>query len=85
MSETLGKLKAHEIENLINHTQEGEIELKPDGNVIRLTAPELAAKNLRLAREECQLLQNHAKALREKLKSIVKQLNELLPDDDFVL
>lgn len=79
MSENLGRLSVDQIENLVNHTEEGEIELQPNGDVIRLTPEELVKKEHRQAKEAVAILRSEAKKLRAGLKRIVAELDELLP------
>jgi copper homeostasis protein CutC len=61
-----------ELESLINSTEEGEIEILPSGDVIRLNVTELLQKNLRLEQERNAGLRSQIDELRSKLKEIEK-------------
>jgi hypothetical protein len=61
-----------ELEALINSTEEGEIEVLPSGDVIRLNVTELLQKNLRIEQERNAALRSQIDELRSKLKEIEK-------------
>lgn len=70
MSETLPKMKIADMEKLINGTQDGEVEVLPNGDVVQLNVTELVQKNLRMEQERNETLRGIIDDLREKLKKI---------------
>lgn len=78
MSEKLNRPNIAQLEDLLNKTQDGEIEIKPNGDVVRLSRQELVEKNLRLAEEQTEVLLNEARELREGLKRILAELDKLV-------
>jgi len=68
-----------QLEALINKTESGEVEVLPNGDVIRLSPQELIAKNLRVAKEQVDTLREQAQKLRDGLKRILAEIEELLP------
>ena len=79
MSEAIKRPTIAELEKLLHETADGEIEVLPNGNVIRLSAAELIHKNLRFEVQQIEVLRNEARELRDKLKAIIKQIEELVP------
>jgi len=59
-----------QLEAMLNETEDGEIEIAPDGTVIRLGVIERMEKNLRLEREKNAALQEQIKRLRRHLEAI---------------
>jgi hypothetical protein len=78
MSENLGRPKIADLEKLVHETADGQVEIKPNGEVVRLTEAELIEKNLRLAKEKTESLLNEARELREGLKRILAELDKLV-------
>lgn len=71
MSETVKpKPSIEKLESLINETQDGEVEVRPNGDVVRLNVTELMQKNLRLEQERNEALRGIIKELRERLSKI---------------
>jgi hypothetical protein len=78
MTEKLGKPTIAELEGLINKAEDGQIEVLPDGSCQRLNIAELTAKNLRIAKEEVELLRNRAKGMRVQLKKVMEILDDIV-------
>ena len=78
MSEKVAVKNIADLEALVGKTESGEIEVLPNGSVIRLSDAELIRKNLRLAKEQTDVLLAEAKELREGLKRILAELDKLV-------
>jgi len=72
MGENLGKQSIANLEKLLgdNDRDEQEIEIKPDGTVVRLNSTEMLEKSLRLERERNEVLLLTIRDLRAMLKQI---------------
>jgi hypothetical protein len=68
-----------QLEALINETEKGEVEVLPNGDVVRLSPEELVKKQLRLEQERVEVLRGELRTLRDGLKRIVAEIEKLLP------
>lgn len=78
MSEKLGRPNIAQLEKLLNGPDQKDIELLPNGDVVRLTPEEVVKKNLRIAQETVDVLRAEAKELRDGLKRILADLDKLV-------
>jgi hypothetical protein len=78
VSENLGRKTIAELEKLINSPDQTDIEIKPNGDIVRLTPEEVVKKNLRIAQETVDVLRAEAVELREGLKRILADLDKLV-------
>ena len=62
-----------ELEKLIDHAENGEIELTPSGDVVRLSVVERLEKNYRLEQEKNELLNSEIM----RLRGVLAQVHEL--------
>lgn len=79
MAENLGRPNIAKLEKLINSPDQKDIEILPNGNVVRLTPEEVIKKELRIAHETLEVLRDEARLLREGLKRVLADLEKLLP------
>jgi len=59
-----------QLEALLNEAADGEVEVQPNGDVLRLDATELLAKNYQLEKGRNELLLKEIKRLREFIATI---------------
>jgi hypothetical protein len=61
-----------QLEDLLNQADEGEIEVLPNGDVVRLDATEILAKNYQIEKERSEWLRKECDRLRAFIANIHK-------------
>jgi len=67
-----------ELEKLVNESEDGAVEIKPNGEVVKLNCTELMEKNLRLEQERNTALRDIIDRHRKVIQATIESLKGLL-------